>query len=288
MGIVTVMEELECVTFRFGSAACTVAKFGATVIKWECCGAERLWISTLSPMDGSAPIRGGIPIAFPQFADQGHLTLHGFAREQIWNLDSIAEDTQSTTAIFSLLDNTRTRDLWNYSFALQYTVTITEESLKMTLSVKNTSDSSFAFTGCLHTYFRTPDINKVSLVGLAGISYIDKVAARSVRVDDVNLKIADASVASGGYVDRIYLSPPNEIELQDENVLYRIHQSASFVDTVVFNPWEIGKKGPQHPDFDDDGFNYMICVEPAIASREIVLGPNDVWEGTQLIEIFVQ
>lgn len=46
--------------------------FGAHIVDWSVNGVERLWISSLSAMDGSAPIRGGIPIAFPQFADQGN------------------------------------------------------------------------------------------------------------------------------------------------------------------------------------------------------------------------
>lgn len=63
-----------------------LSTFGAHVTSWttsENNGAtwtEHLWMSTLSALDGSAPIRGGIPIAFPQFADSGPMKLHGFAR----------------------------------------------------------------------------------------------------------------------------------------------------------------------------------------------------------------
>ncbi|KAH9667619.1 glucose-6-phosphate 1-epimerase [Citrus sinensis] len=33
------------------------------------------------------PIRGGIPICFPQFANHGSLEKHGFARSRVWSID---------------------------------------------------------------------------------------------------------------------------------------------------------------------------------------------------------
>jgi hypothetical protein len=36
--------------------------FGAHVTSWQASGVERTWMSRLSKLDGSAPIRGGVPI----------------------------------------------------------------------------------------------------------------------------------------------------------------------------------------------------------------------------------
>ena len=36
-------------------------------------------------------------------------------------------------------------------------------------------------------------------------------------------------------------------------------QGEGFSNTVVFNPWETGKRGPAHPDFDDDGYKVHAC-----------------------------
>ena len=63
-----------------GGAKLELFLYGAHTTSWVCEGKERLWMSGLSKVDGSAPIRGGVPIAFPQFATQGPLPLHGFAR----------------------------------------------------------------------------------------------------------------------------------------------------------------------------------------------------------------
>lgn len=39
---------------------------GATVISWkDASGSEKLWVSEAAALDGSAPVRGGIPIVFP-------------------------------------------------------------------------------------------------------------------------------------------------------------------------------------------------------------------------------
>lgn len=39
---------------------------GATVISWKSAGGqENLWLSSKAILDGSKPVRGGIPIVFP-------------------------------------------------------------------------------------------------------------------------------------------------------------------------------------------------------------------------------
>ena len=42
-----------------------VRMYGATVISWKSHGKENLWLSEAAKLDGSKPIRGGIPIVFP-------------------------------------------------------------------------------------------------------------------------------------------------------------------------------------------------------------------------------
>jgi glucose-6-phosphate 1-epimerase len=38
---------------------------GATVISWKSGAKENLWLSDAAILDGSKPVRGGIPIVFP-------------------------------------------------------------------------------------------------------------------------------------------------------------------------------------------------------------------------------
>jgi glucose-6-phosphate 1-epimerase len=43
-----------------------VLLYGATVISWkDAAGDEKLWVSEAARLDGSKPVRGGIPLVFP-------------------------------------------------------------------------------------------------------------------------------------------------------------------------------------------------------------------------------
>ena len=40
--------------------------YGATVVKWAAAdGTDKLWVSEGAKLDGSKPVRGGIPLVFP-------------------------------------------------------------------------------------------------------------------------------------------------------------------------------------------------------------------------------
>ena len=47
--------------------------YGATVISWKSSnGAENLWLSEAAKLDGSKPVRGGIPVVFPVCVPSGN------------------------------------------------------------------------------------------------------------------------------------------------------------------------------------------------------------------------
>jgi glucose-6-phosphate 1-epimerase len=76
----TVETQSGMTVLRQGETSCTVHQFGATVTSWKFGGVERLFLSDRAVQDGSKPIRGGIPLVFPQFGQNGKLPQHGFAR----------------------------------------------------------------------------------------------------------------------------------------------------------------------------------------------------------------
>lgn len=56
-----------------------VLLFGAGVLSWKSNGRENLFVSDAATLDGSKPVRGGVPIVFPVRYMQAHLELHGSA-----------------------------------------------------------------------------------------------------------------------------------------------------------------------------------------------------------------
>eukprot|EP00442_Polarella_glacialis_P028879 CAMPEP_0115164728 /NCGR_PEP_ID=MMETSP0227-20121206/73193_1 /TAXON_ID=89957 /ORGANISM="Polarella glacialis, Strain CCMP 1383" /LENGTH=228 /DNA_ID=CAMNT_0002577111 /DNA_START=214 /DNA_END=900 /DNA_ORIENTATION=+ len=203
------------------------------------------------------------------------------------------EPRVSHTVELTFADNEDTHRLWPHKFLLKYTVSLRSNGLSISLEVQNTGEVAWDFTGCLHTFFYTPDIRRVKLFGLQGANFQDKVdrddaGPKEKTEKEEAIVVADASAASAGFVDRIYKHSPKSLRLLDEGagVSITIEQSDSWTDTVVFNPWEDGKKGDKGLDFDDDGYNYLICVEPAVtAHHKQEMPPGASWSGFQNIQI---
>ena len=286
-----------------------ICLFGAHITSWKYFSNfeshdydEYLWMSTLSALDGTAPIRGGIPIAFPQFADNGPMKLHGFARESMWTVVSRATTLECDEIQLTLSNDSNTANVWNYpySFHLTLTVELRVESLKMILSVRNDSDTeSLPFTGCFHTYFRTPDIDNITIQGLQDLTYIDKVDSYQSKthitspfhVSDELSSPQCLALSNGQYfLDRVYQPPPGTpcpLTLTDTGAerVFVVEKSASWPEWVLFNPWREGKRGPKGPDFDDDGYKHMICLEPSAATQPVIVPPGKVWHGEQIISV---
>src|SRR5512141_215643 len=111
-------------TARDGAAA-HIAQHGGHVCRWRTAdGVERLYLSPLSRQPGE-PIRGGIPVVFPQFANRGPLPMHGFARTQPWTLgEQMLLPDGRASLIATLADTPATRALWPHSFRLELAVTV--------------------------------------------------------------------------------------------------------------------------------------------------------------------
>ena len=79
-------------------AVAEVHRHGAHVTSWRPMGDadDRLYLSARSELDGKAAIRGGVPVIFPQFAAEGPLPRHGFARTSLWSLGCVAREADGT------------------------------------------------------------------------------------------------------------------------------------------------------------------------------------------------
>jgi glucose-6-phosphate 1-epimerase len=256
-------------------ASAEVSLFGAHVTSWiPAGGRQALFLSREARLDGRSAIRGGVPVIFPQFADNGPLPKHGFARTETWE----AVDVTDSRATLRLRDNKRTRALWPHRFVAELTVEIDRRRLEMRLRIENVDDAPFEFTAALHTYLRVIDAGRAWIEGLQGVRYRDKVRGGETFVEeDERLRIA-------GEVDRVYLSPPSEVRVRDKaSAREWTVRSEGFADTVVWNPG--ARLAAELPDMDAGEEREMLCVEAAQVADPIRLAPGDQWTGAQLLAV---
>lgn len=253
-----------------------ICLFGATVTSWINNGQEQLFLSSLSKMDGTKAVRGGIPIVFPNFGPWDSGPQHGFARISWWELAGTDKgDASYAKAIFHLKENDYTLSMWKHKFELDYEVEIQRDTLKTTLTIKNSGNDVFDFTTLLHTYLRVPDIQECAISGFHGCSYIDKVKKEDGQVESrYDVKISEnVDSAYHGTKEHIVKCHGTEVKVT----------KANFPDTVLWNPW--ATKAKEMSDFDDDGYKRMVCVEPGYVSERKVLQPGLTFTCSQTLAV---
>jgi glucose-6-phosphate 1-epimerase len=257
-------------------AVAEIHRHGAHVTSWRPAGdgEERLYMSGRSGFGGNAAIRGGVPVVFPQFALEGPLPRHGFARTMAWSLGGIAREADGTAeAEFVLRDNAETRAVWEGTFKAVLAVTVIARQLAITLQVENTGASPFDFTAALHTYLRVRDTADAEIVGLRGASY--RVSGdRTLVTDDADrLRVRE-------YLDRVYVGAPPRLELREPHRSLII-EADGFPDAVVWNPG--AERAAAIDDLDPGGERQFVCIEAAAVQTPVTLGAGRRWCGTQTL-----
>jgi len=259
-------------TARDGATA-IVTDHGAQVVSWQPArGGERLYMSERSAFGNGRPMRGGIPVIFPQFGPEGPLPRHGFARNIAWMPEDSHDGGDFLRATWRLTDSADTHKVWPFCFTAEITVLLEGSRLDVELTVENTGTGTLDFTAALHTYCRVPDVELASLEGLCDARYRDQTDRRR-RVDD-----RDEVLRVTAEVDRIYENaPPMQRLVTGAGTLELTREG--FPDVVVWNPWE--QKCAGMTDMPPDGFRRMLCVEAAAVHRQVSLGAGAEWSGRQ-------
>lgn len=261
---------------RPDGARAVVALFGAQLLSWQASDrVERLYLSPNAVFDGRTPIRGGVPICFPQFNMRGSLPKHGIARALPWQPEAGADPGR---ARLRLRDSDATRRWWPQAFDATLDVTLAERSLRITFEVSNTDQVPWSFALALHSYLRVAAIEDTRLAGLRGRPYWDAVEQRdAVEQHD--------EIAFAGQFDRVYrqLRPGAPLELRESGRRLLITQSANLTEAVVWNPG--AQLCATLPDLPPEGFRQMLCVEAAKVDAPELLGPGQRWQAWQQFEI---
>ncbi|HEU0051775.1 MAG TPA: D-hexose-6-phosphate mutarotase [Longimicrobium sp.] len=252
----------------------TVHRHGAHVTRWtDASGDDVLFLSAASRFGEGAAIRGGIPVIFPQFAEQGPLPKHGFARTSEWALVDTVDAEDEACAVFQLTDTPATHAVWDHAFRAEVAVVLAD-ALTVVLSVENTGEAPFEFTCALHGYLRVDDARRAAVDGLRGVRFRDKVAGGEAVQEEDELRFA-------GEVDRVYLGATPELRLRDGDGHTTTLRARGFPDAVVWNP------GPELAakleDLEEDGWRRFVCVEAGQVGTPVRLKPGERWSAAQTI-----
>ena len=235
-----------------------------------------LFMSQCSRFAEGQPIRGGIPVIFPWFGPREGMGQHGFARVKAWDLKEFAPAPDGSVSVRFRLPDCPEASAFP-PFTAEYTVTV-EETLKLELVVTNQSaEDTLTFENCLHSYFEIGDIAAVSITGLKGATYLDKVANFAEK------KETGDAIRVASEVDRIYLNTTEDVCVVDPRLGRKIRVAKrGSTSTVVWNPWIA--KAQQMPDFGNDEYQRMLCVESGnVSSNQIALAPRK--KATLTVEI---
>ncbi|KAK4690661.1 glucose-6-phosphate 1-epimerase, partial [Lecanoromycetidae sp. Uapishka_2] len=266
-----------------------VLLYGATVISWKSVkGKENLFLSSKAHLDGSKPVRGGIPLVFPVFgpppADHATTGLpqHGFARTTKWEYlgkstsESSATPNSSGDASVKLdfgLSNTMLDDIpsqWKtYQFGITYSITLNKDDLETSFAIRNTGEKEWEFQTLFHTYLAVDNISTVSISGLESASYKDKTQSGKT------VKATNDIITISSEVDRTYPSDPSQPIVVAEKNKPRYEVTRDMLgDVVVWNPWDA--KAKSMADFGpEDGWKRMICVEAGSVGQWNTLEAGD-------------
>lgn len=271
-----------------GRVSATVSLLGATVTEWNMFGQNLLFLSKKAVFDGSKPIRGGMPIVFPQFGP-GKLRQHGFARNMVWEhlVTETEEESGDVAAQFRLKSNEETMSVWPHAFEIIYTVVLGMSNLRCEMKIVNTGDAPFSFQTLLHTYFHTDNLLKTTVSGLSGLDYIDSADYRTVKTER-----QPVISFNGEYVDRIYKRDVMDhdagrsraealLSIGDGGNCDLVIRAASMPDAVVWNPG--ADKCREMADMEENGFKDFVCVEVGSVTKPVTLEAGAEWNGGQSI-----
>jgi len=253
---------------------------GAHVTQWTPLGQKPvLFTSTRSEFVRGRAIRGGVPIIFPWFGPREAGLAgpsHGFARTAVWRLVEVVDGDGGVELRFELENGDVAENFGVGGWRVNYRVVVGPR-LRMDLQVSNRGDAALDFEEALHSYFAVSDIAQVSVEGLAGGAYIDKVdnAARKVEESE--------AIRLSGETDRVYLNTERTCVVNDAGWKRRVVvEKRGSRSTVVWNPWSEKTKALR--DMGAEEWREMVCVESAnVGENAIHLQPG----GTHVLGVVI-
>lgn len=259
-------------TINNEQASASISLQGAHLMTWEPAGnVPVIWLSPAARFAPGKSIRGGVPICWPWFgahSTEAGFPAHGFARTTDWHvINSTSLPDGATQITFELTIADMPTLQWPQPTSVQYQITI-GKTLSLALVTRNTGQREITISEALHTYFAVSDVRNITINGLDGCHYLDKM-------DSMREKLQVGDVTFTGEVDRVYVNTEADCVIRDPTLSRQIRISkVGSHSTVVWNPWI--DKATQMGDMGEDGHLNMVCVESANAANNfIVIQPKN-------------
>jgi len=263
---------LDKITLKHPSgASAEVHLFGAHVTSFkDQTGQELLYLSKKSLFKLGSPIRGGIPILFPQFSDAGPLQKHGWARTSFWTVRRQGE----SEVVLELKSSATSLEDWPYEYELVLEIKIEYNDdldddvfkknvavLKMELDITS-PDKAFYFTGGFHPYISTEDVSQVTITGLKNkekqhLYFYDSATGRKSQeeADEVGQSITELGKRE---IDRIFIDSTDRVDTGK----IVVEKAGGFKDLVIWNPHS--EKAGKIEDMEVGDHSKFVCVEPIV------------------------
>jgi len=197
----SVTESFEGLNISHPHCQAQISLYGGQVLSFKPTGhKDVLWLSEEACYQSGKAIRGGIPICWPWFGANDKQTSevkssnHGFARQLVWQVDTLDADERGVT-ITLVLSGEKQHPLWPNSYQLRQTLFF-GKSFKQTLAMTNLSQQDAQYSAALHSYFGVSNPSNVNIDTLTGVNYCDKLTDGS--------SIQQQSVSCIGEIDREY------------------------------------------------------------------------------------
>jgi D-hexose-6-phosphate mutarotase len=269
------------VDITFNEATLELYLQGAHITRYQpVTDVDLLWMSDSAVYQPGKALRGGIPLCWPWFgADSQNpdRPQHGYARTSDFNVLSTLATDQATSITLTLDPAQSPCPDWKNNVRLEFEIRLSA-ALWIEMRSHNLSDSPLTLSNALHNYFSISSRQRIAVPAVTGLTYLDKL-------QNYQPQLQSSALTINGEVDRVYQAPPASIDLLDPD---RQINTSMYCwgnnNLVIWNPG--AQKAQAMADFDDDGFEQMICIEPANAlEQSITLQPGEGHRLGQLLKI---
>jgi glucose-6-phosphate 1-epimerase len=252
---------------------------GAHVTRWAPAGAEPvLYLSSTVRLERGVAIRGGVPVCWPWFGpgrSPGMTPAHGFVRTAAWELVGRDDADDAVTFTHRITSDTAGSPHWPHAYAVELRSRF-GRTLEIQLTSTNTGDVPVDLEEALHAYLAVGDIGDVSVEGLDGTTFLDKVSDTQRR--------QSGDLTFTGETDAVFRTS-EPVTVVDRALGRRLVVTTDGArNVVVWNPWE--EKAAAVPDIGPGEWRRFVCVEGAnVFESAVGLEPGESRTMTYSIEV---